>query len=165
MDDQPGVPMARKTINEKHRHLFNMNTRLDEATGERIAAYARGETVAPVSMQATHTEAPPESSAAPESAPESPPKSTGVPAAKKPPGTKGRTTADLVADLVARFNATRTRQDHFAIVDDVNLRTQIEWLKKNKAGEVFDTVNAALRDSFRRTANTAGDGPPEDKAA
>jgi hypothetical protein len=57
---------------------------------------------------------------------------------------------DLATVLIGRFNATTTRAEHLAIVDADITRKQMEWFRA-KRRDLFDDINAASKESWRRT--------------
>ncbi len=140
-DQAPGVPVPMKTMLDKHRQLFDMQAKLDEAAGARIAAYARGDAL-------------PAAAPAPE------------PQQQKPASRgAGKTTREAVQELIARFEATTTRREHFKIVDDENVRKRMHWLQSNRP-EAFEAVTKAIEDSFYRTGLPgAGSEPNKEMAA
>lgn len=64
--------------------------------------------------------------------------------------------AHKLADL---FNGVRERSQHLKIVDNEDNRKQIEWLRRNRRKLFDELVNAALKDSWKRT-----EAPKPDKA-
>jgi hypothetical protein len=120
-----GVPKPIKLMG-KHEHLFQLDRPLDEATGERIAAWARGE----------KTQLPPASPPAN--------RQQGLPL-----GNGTDKAIQVAEELEALFLGTASMVDHFAIVDDAKRREQIAWLKKHRP-ELHKRVDQALRASAQR---------------
>src|SRR5215471_10020408 len=120
-----GVPKPIKLMG-KHEHLFQLDRPLDEATGERIAAWARGEKTQPP--------------------PTSPPANgqQGLPL-----GNGSDKAIQVAEELEALFLGTASMVDHFAIADDPKRREQIAWLKKHRP-ELHKRVDQALRASAHR---------------
>jgi hypothetical protein len=139
----PGVPIVIKPLLDDLKPLVPLDKPIDEALGERIAAWARGDavSVSAPSKEGAKTEAPSPPPAEP--SPESPPPKTKreVPEAEIVAG------ADKLYDA---FLATRDRREHLAIVDNADNRKQLAWLKKNRP-DLHMRVDAALRGSWART--------------
>lgn len=153
-DEAPGIPEPIK-VQKQHRALFEPGKHLDEATGARIAAYARGETVAPAGQSSAPAEQPSSAVKQTRTGTRQPDAPAGQP--ERRPGR----TEQAAEDLIAEFARATTRKQHFAIVENQAVRSRIDWLRANRP-PLFDRVNAALTDSFKRTAGTDGDGPPGD---
>jgi hypothetical protein len=122
----PGVPLwPPLKLMGKHEPLFPKGKPLDEETGARLAAWARGQAA--------------------------------------PAGERAKNLA-AAEEIIARFNASTTRQDHLQIAEDPTIRNRINWFREKKP-ELFERINAALLESFARTAGTEGDGPPDEPQA
>lgn len=117
--ERPGVPIWLKHF-DKLAPLINTEAPLDEETGRRIAAWAKGQ---PAGAAQSNGDQTPRGDA------------------------KNRAVAD---ELIAKFQATQTRRDHMAIVDDAANRSRIEWFRE-KRPELFEQVNQALKESWQRT--------------
>jgi hypothetical protein len=161
----PGVPGWMKRL-DKWDPLVALDRPLDEATGERIGAWARGEKQAEpkpkqaparplVSMDNPHGDEPP-----PREDP--PPADDSFPGdiPLKPAGqqldlingaakTAGKTQATL-NDLLTRFSGVQTRADYLAIVDRKTERDKIDWYKKNRP-QMHAQLDAVMKASWART--------------
>ena len=157
----PGVPMWLKRL-DKLDHMIDLNAPLDEATGERIAAWARGDTVAPVAKRAApaevYADAPPDyaqdspdyASGGPTTAPVDPPDD-------EPAGPDPKMLA-YVDQLEADFLGTENRQAHMRIVD--RDRERIEWLKKNEKALFTKRIKPAMDASWTRNDPNKEQTPP-----
>jgi AAA domain-containing protein len=134
---RPGVPLWMKHLN-KWDALIPLDRPLDEATGARIGAWARGE-----KPPASNLEGKPEGKR--ESKPEGKPE--GKPADDTP--AKGRT-EQVVEELITAYQATKTRADHLAIADTKEQRDRVTWLQKNRP-EMYARVHAVMEASWART--------------
>jgi len=162
---RPGIARPVKALLDDLKPLLNLEKPLDEETGARIAAWARGEVAGsgqPVagsgrpSNEGEKSEAP--SPSPPLTQDEPPPDLPPEPPPPESPPESGRRKrqvpeAEIVAGadkLEAAFDATRNRAEHLALVDDADNRRQIEWLKKNRP-DLHRAVEGALRASWKRT--------------
>ncbi|HTB47062.1 MAG TPA: hypothetical protein VK741_25820 [Acetobacteraceae bacterium] len=131
----PGVPVILKP-QEDLDPLIPEGQPLSEATGAAIAAWARGENPAP-------------------------------PKPVEPSSLVLRGEAKNIAvamELVQQFAAVRERKEHFALVDNADVRKRIDWFKANRP-QLYSQVTDALADSWGRTEPPATAGtsaPPED---
>jgi hypothetical protein len=177
----PGVPIWLKRF-DKLEALVDTNNPIDEDTGRRIAAWARGDKTPAATrktqVQVSHPPAeqpagptpgptepenrqtPPENRQTEEPPPPPPQEDVfpgdapneQLPLGDKPKATKGRTEA-VVAELLAKFEAVTVRADHLAIVDVKDNRDRIAWIKKNKP-DLFGPLDAAMKASWARTMPT-----------
>jgi hypothetical protein len=126
----PGVPTWLKRL-DKLEPLIDLSNPLDEATGQRIGAWARGDKLQP--RDDTNQ--------------------TNRPSTNGTADTRGRTRV-AADELIAKFRATKVRKDHVAIVDDADVRQRIDWFRENRP-EMFAEINAEISASWTRTE------PPE----
>lgn len=130
----PGVPIAIK-LADKFKPFVPLDRVLDEESGARLAAWARGER--------------------PEAA------QSALPPATSPPQTdKEDKSPAVAAALIAEYQAAKSSQEHFALVDNPVKRKQVEWLRKNRKA-LFQTVNAAVAESWSRNQGPVGDNGGE----
>lgn len=163
----PGVPIWVKYF-DKLAPLIDLKNPMDEATGARLAAWARGEMTAAPAAKAAAPQKPPPAKAAPDPAPEKPaekPQENAPPPADPAPETEAAKpaaaakpdppaqdpAAEIARSLAGRFAATKVRADHFAITDDKKSRDQIAWLKKHRKADLYPTLEAAVKLSYART--------------
>lgn len=180
--ERPGVPTPIKALLPALKPIVSLDRPLDEETGARIAAWARGDkaTVAHRSVNETQsatlnkpavnpgqTSEPPPAGQPQESVGESPPE--GKPAENEtpsPPPPKGGSVdsggtakpdkaSEIVDGLLAAFAGTKTRKEHLVIVDAPKFTKQMDWLKE-KRPEDHDRVSAAVKDSWKRTEPQQG---------
>jgi hypothetical protein len=118
--DPRGFPVPIK-LDEQDAHLIPLDRPLDEAVGAAIAAKARGEDPAPG-----------------ETTPPSTPQLRGA--------SKNRAKAD---ELIARFGATRTLEDHAAIIADDTVQASLRWFAA-KRPDFSKEIHAALHASWQR---------------
>jgi hypothetical protein len=166
---RPGVPAWLKHF-DKLDGLIDLNAQMDEETGRRLGAWARGEKPdgqakaekpRPTAVQARGApppepdEAPPDRfddppppGGTPEGLPETPPS---LPAGQPEQGAKPPTkTEAALAELIAKFEGVKLRAEHYAIVDDKANRDRVAWLKKNKP-EMHAQLDVAIKASWART--------------
>lgn len=157
-----GVPVPHK-LNERHEGLFDLGAVLDEAAGERIGRHARGENVEPVAQ--TPRQAAPPARQQQRQAPRQTPPDAGPasPQAAAREANDARVEAGAT-ELVLRFQTTKNRREHFRITENKAVRTQLEWLREQRP-QLHEKVGTAMRESFRRTEGTEGDGPPDEEPA
>ena len=146
---QQGIPLDPPLkMMAKVAHLFEPGKPLDEATGARIAAWSRGEKVAPVSLSSTSNEA-----AKSDTEKKAPARETGA-SGEETSTTKGSAPAPADAktarDLVRLFAQVKSRVEHMAVANHPNVAGKIEWLRKHNP-KGFDEVNRAAKASFQRT--------------
>ncbi len=169
--EKPGVPIVIKPLLDDLKPLIPLDRPIDEATGAAIAAWARGEEK-PASTVRGET--------APEAGlsegPLSPPGEQPPPDSEKREGTersettterstersdpsppRGRRQVDEASiengakDIAAKFLGAVDRAAYLALVDDADLRKQMEWLKRNRR-ELHDReVEPARKASWQRT--------------
>jgi AAA domain-containing protein len=153
---RPGVPTWIKHL-DKLDGMVDVERPLDEATGARIAAWARGDTVERLPSRQAKTEAPPDVF---ENGPPDYDDDGAESDASEPAGPDPKMIA-WVDDMAARFLATPDMKAHFAIVDDAEIRTRIEWLKKNEKQLYAQRLKPAIDASVtRNTPKPAGDAAP-----
>jgi hypothetical protein len=155
---QPGVPRWLKKF-DKLEPLIDLTRPIDEETGARIAAWARGDkpTIfhAPESRQVETPPPPPEPDPPPLEAEPPPP---GPPPEQQPaPQDKA---LGIALELIAQYEATKTLKEHFALVDDAKKRRQVEWMRK-KRKDLFERVSKAVADSYRRNQVQPDEPPAE----
>ena len=158
---RPGVPIWLKRF-DKLEGLIDLNAPLDEATGERIAAWARGDTVAPIARQAARSDAYADS---PPDYPDSPPDyATGEPGTSpgdlpsSEPVEPDPKMLAYVEQLEADFLGTPDRQAHMKIVDKD--RDRIEWLKKNEKELFNKRIKPVMDASWARNDPNKQQTPP-----
>jgi hypothetical protein len=165
----PGVPIAIK-LADKFRPFIPLDRVLDESSGARLAAWARGETPEPFAALADSTVRQPADTQQPANQ-RTPPAGQAPPpdADRRPSDTDRQTTKtdrspEVAAALIADYAATTSREAHFALVDDAKKREQIGWLRKNRR-PLFDKVNEAVRASLTRHQEPTPDGTPPRQGA
>ena len=141
---KPGVPVPIKALLPDLRQIIRLDTPLDEATGERIGAWGRGNTLA--LGEATGTEPPPASST-----------SRRRKAQDTPPD--DATIIEWAKALAARFDAVTGMAAHHAIVQETDIERRLDWMRKNRLDLYRDHIEPSLKASFARCT------APRDKAA
>jgi energy-coupling factor transporter ATP-binding protein EcfA2 len=152
---RPGVPIVIKPMLDDMAPLIDLASPITVSTGERLAAWARGEvSVFAPSKKAAKSYAPPADSSASNNVSRGTLYEHEQQAVRKtdraaPPDEETiKAGAQKLADL---FLATDDRKAHLAIVDDPDTRKQMEWLRRNRR-ELFDRiVNPAIKASWQRT--------------
>lgn len=132
--DRPGVPIVIKPLLHDMVPLFDLTKPIDQATGERIAAWARGE-------QPSAQQQPPPTQQQPDPPTES--------RQRKPPPTDAEIEAQAKA-IAERFKGTTDLQSHQAIFKDKQVTRQIDWLQTNRAELYERDVLPAIKESFTR---------------
>jgi hypothetical protein len=167
----PGVPKWLKRF-DKVEPFVSLEQPIDEETGARLAAWARGDkptTIhAPGSRQREPPEPPPRPLGAPtpaelplvESPPAEPPLADKAPERQDEKREPADKPLGIALGLIAEYEATTTLQEHFALVDNAKKRSQIDWMKK-KRKDLFERVNKAVADSYRRNQVQTPDHKPE----
>jgi hypothetical protein len=158
----PGVPTWLKRL-DKLDHMIDLTAPLDEATGERIAAWARGDTVAPIAtrparQRTSRGDVPTEE--APDGSPDyAPDYASGPPDEEVTPPPDGAASSGpdpkmiaWVDSMVERFLGTPDLQAHLAIVDDAEMRTRIEWLRNNQRDLYRTRLKPAIDASVQRNS-------------
>jgi hypothetical protein len=154
---RPGVPKWIKHL-DKLDGMVDLNAPLDEATGERIAAWARGDSVAPL----------PKRTAPEQVYSDDPPDYTGSdqePPADDPPAGPDPKMLAWIDDLAARFLGTPDMAAHLAIVDDATIRDRIDWIKKHEKALFADRLKPAITASFTRNSMARKPEPADADAA
>lgn len=166
---RPGVPAWLKHL-DKLDGMVDLTRPLDEATGERIAAWARGETVTPIATRSAPqrtsrgdvpTEEAPDGSPdyAPDYASGPPDEVTDPPPSDEPAQTDPQMLA-WVDGMVERFLGTPNLAGHLAIVDDAEIRTRIEWLRNNQRELYRTRLKPAIDASVQRNTPKASAEQP-----
>lgn len=143
---RPGVPTPIKALLPALKPIIHLDRPLDEATGAAIAAWAKGgpaatTTTGPkVSGDESNVEQPP------------PPEQEGAP----PPPTNRRQVDEATIEagareLAARFLGLADRQAYLELMDDPGVRTQMEWLKRNRRPLYDREVESVRNASWIRT--------------
>jgi hypothetical protein len=148
---RPGTPRPIKALLPDLQPIIHLDRPLDEETGRRIAAWARGEKE-PVAVPPTTgsevreeivTQKPPPS-------PE-PPESDQLQDGEPPPTDRELDIAAGAQKLADKFLAVADRQGYHAIMDDKDDRKQVEWLRKNRR-ELFNSgLDRAMKAAWQRT--------------
>ncbi len=160
---RPGVPTPIKALMPPLKPIVSLEQPLDEQTGARIAAWARGDSQpakAPspanellrdpavdnppsnsgsVDLADSHGPPTPDDGLFPGDIPLSP-----------PPARRASKNEQVLASLIRQFEATKVREDHLRIVDEKGNRDRIDWFKKNKP-ELYRPLRAAMEESWART--------------
>ena len=161
---RPGVPRWIKHL-DKLDSMVDLNAPLDEATGARIAAWARGEKVEPVVRQAVapevYSDGPPDYASEPPDYAEGPP--VDEPEAGAPSGPDPKMLV-WIDDLAAAFLGTPDLKAHLAIVDDPTIRRRLDWIKKHEKKLYAERLKPAITASFTRNSATAANEPAKDQA-
>jgi AAA domain len=152
----PGVPRWLKRF-DKIEPLIDMTKPIDEETGARIAAWARGDKpppfLAPRSRQVEPPQPPLETPHEPDPPADRPQDETPEPPPAEPPPEEKPPPQDkalgIALGLIAEYEATTTLHEHFGLVDDAKKRSQVEWMRK-KRKDLFEKVNEAVAESYRR---------------
>jgi hypothetical protein len=174
----PGVPMAIKALLPDLKPIIHLDRPLDEATGAALAAWARGEKepAAPGGIQAGSKdeevksqpplsqipldsgkldEPPPAVDDIPPADDVPPPpedqRQDDAPSPSPPPSNKEADIEEGAKQIGAKFLNTADRRAHLALVDDPDLRKQIEWLKKHRKALYDREVGPAIKASWQRT--------------
>jgi len=167
---RPGVPRPIKALLPALRPIIHLDRPLDEATGAAIAAWARGEKE-PVAVPPTtgskvseeETQKPPPSAPPPESdQPEDEPPPAGddepppPPEDEEPPSPPSTNNEearveDRARAIGAQFFNTADRRAHLALVDDPDLRKQIEWFRRRRKAIYDREIGPAIKASWQRT--------------
>jgi AAA domain len=146
----PGVPRWLKRF-DKLEPLIDLSKPIDEETGARLAAWARGDKpatiLAPRSRQVEPPQPPLETPAEPDPPAGRPQDETPEPPPAEPPPEDKP--LGIALALIAQYEATQTLQEHFLLVDDPKKRSQVEWMRK-KRKDLFEKVNVAVAESYRR---------------
>lgn len=150
----PGVPTWLKRL-DKLDGMIDLNAPLDEATGARIAAWARGDTVAALPQRAVpQNQSPPDYADDPPDYASGPPDdvtgATGTAPVDEPAGPDPKMLA-YVDGLVERFLGTADRKEHHAIVSDKDIMERINWLKRNQKQFYTRLLKPAIDASWKRT--------------
>lgn len=149
----PGVPVAIKALLPDLQPIIHLDRPLDEATGAAIAAWARGEK--PASAQTETSQGGLGSTPPPSHQPSEPDKRTSrrqVDEASIEEGAK---------NLAAMFLGAEDRKAYFAMVDDADIRRQLEWLKKNRRALYYREVEPNRDACWRRTEPPPPTEPPK----
>jgi hypothetical protein len=121
-----GIPVPVK-VDDQDRHLIFFDRPLDEETGARIAAKARGD-----------------------QAPAPSPQQSKAPA-------KGATKNQAVAEaLIAAFDAVADRTAYAALVDNEVTQGRLRWFREHRL-DLFKLVEAARKAAWQRTPGDAPD--------
>ena len=143
---RPGVPTWLKHL-DKLDGMVDLAAPLDEATGERIAAWARGEVVAPVpKLAAPQTQLPPDYADEPPDYASGPPDEVTGP----PPSEPDPKMLAYIEGLEERFMGAASRAEHLKIVDDPEIRDRLAWLKKNEKALYDKHLKPAIGASWMR---------------
>jgi DNA polymerase III delta prime subunit len=182
---RPGVPRPIKALLPALIPLVDLSKPLDEATGARIAAWSRGEKPqssqvantgklqSPAAIPTGETEQQGNAnghdtrSGDPRDEPPPPGDDAGSKPSSGPPAGREQTASGKrkpseteieagAKKLAARFAATKKRADHNAIVDNADVRKQIEWLRRNRKVLYEATVKPASTESWKRTDTPQG---------
>jgi hypothetical protein len=171
--EQPGVPSWIKRF-DKIEPLIDMTRPLDEATGERLAIWARGDRK-PAAAAAPRTarsprpaDPPPPDPGPPADGPQAdlgphaegpadppPPQAGLLPPADLglfPPDRADSKNETVLAELIRRFEAVKVRADHLAIIDNGDDQKRIAWFKRHKGRDLYPRLKAAIEASWARTA-------------
>lgn len=165
LDDvaKPGVPRPIKALLPALKPIIRLDHPIDEETGRRIAAWARGEKGEPAAVTTGSKVGEETKMASPATeSPEEPPPSPPPPESdqrqddERSPASNGREVdeeaikqgAQKIAD---QFLGTEDRRAHLKLVDDAELRKQIEWLRRNRKDLYDRVVNPAIKASWQRT--------------
>ena len=168
---RPGVPYPIKALLPALKPIISMDRPLDEATGARIAAWARGDKPPETASNSqgqpgttVHTEPANQGGTSTSSTSNEAPKTdtphndTRGQTRQQPP-----TEAEIeqgAKDLAAKFALTKVRADHLALVDNRETQKRMDWLRKNRR-ELYDReLDPAVRASWKRT-----DGAPSTEQA
>lgn len=139
---RPGVPVPIKALLPALQPIIHLDRPLDEATGAAIAAWARGEQPLSPDSQTAKTVAPERAQA---EAPSPPPPKIRRQAPDE------ATIEEGAKALAEKFLGTADRAAHLRLVDDAELRQQIEWLRKHRRALFDREVNPAIKASWQRT--------------
>lgn len=124
----PGVPIVIKPLLPELVPIIDLKRPLDIGTGERIAAWARGQ-----KTEATKAE-----------------NETKTSTRRRQPPSEAEIEAGAKA-LAERFQATTDRASHLALANDPDVVKRREWLTENRR-EMFDRiVGPAMTESWDRT--------------
>jgi DNA polymerase III delta prime subunit len=155
--EKPGVPIVIKPLLDDLKPLIPLDRPIDEATGAAIAAWARGEKEPASDNRGdvkTETGSR-EETAEPPPSPPPPDSDQREDEPSSPPPNRRHVDEAAIADgaraIGAKFLATEDRAAHLALVDDKELRRQMEWLKRNRRELYEREVNAAIKASWKRT--------------
>ena len=166
----PGVPVPIKALLPALKPIVALDKPIDEEMGSRIAAWASGKAArstpaAPVAPAKVKPVAPAEAVG-----------QSDVPPSPPPDESQERDTADSTAEsagesslgeqtgkrqpdrpligaraIAQRFKRCRSRRDHLKLVDDAQVRMDIDWLRANRPELYEEIVQPALMDSWQRT--------------
>jgi hypothetical protein len=143
---RPGVPTPIKALLPALVPIIPLDRPLSVETGRAIGAWSRGEKPASVSTGKVATEAvetqtqgeePPASQSQGQSRKRSPPDEAQI--------------EEGAREIGGKFLNTEDRRAHLALVDDADLRRQMEWLKKNRRALYDRHVAGAINASWTRT--------------
>lgn len=157
--EKPGVPIVIKPLLDDLKPLIPLDRPIDEATGAAIAAWAKGEPVAGMPTGSKGEETPPPSQPPPESE-----KREGT--ERSPPPTSKRkvdeaSIEDGAKNIGAKFLSAQDRAAYLALVDDADLRKQMEWLKRNRRPLYDLEVEPARKSAWQRTDPKAAEQPKQ----
>jgi hypothetical protein len=149
----PGVPIGIK-LADKFKPFVPLDRPLDESTGARLAAWARGEQPLPYDGVPPQPSAPPAPAPALDRRTARERRADGEIADPPPqaPLTGAKPSAEAISrQLTEAFERVEARGDHLVIVDAKTSRDQIAWLKKHRR-DLWEPLDAAIRASWARTA-------------
>lgn len=159
--EKPGVPTIFKH-NEFLDPLIPTDRQITADVGRALAAWARGDTVAPIARRAAPTDA--YADAPPDYAQDPPDYASGEPGTApvdppddEPAGPDPKMLA-YIDLLEAEFLGTEDRQAHMKIVD--RDRERIEWLKKNEKVLFNKRIKPAMDASWTRNDPDNQQSPP-----
>lgn len=161
---RPGVPTWLKKL-DQIEPLIDMNKPIDEATGERLAAWARGKRKPESRREATVSTDPPSG----DNTPALPPAAESNPVDDKGNLQKAQTAPpdkdrDGARKLIAMFKATKSMADHFKIMDQKKHRDDIDYLVKERpdlAGEVIKARDESAKRGKAEQNAKPRNGQPE----
>jgi len=146
----PGVPIPIKALLPDLKPIIHLDRPLDEETGRRIAAWARGEKEPVAVPPTTGSKSSEEETQKPPPSPE-PPESDQGQDGEPPPTDRELDIAAGAQKLADKFLAVADRQGYHAIMDDKDDRKQVEWLRKNRR-ELFNSgLDRAMKAAWQRT--------------
>jgi hypothetical protein len=144
---KPGVPRPIKALLPALKPIIRLDRPIDEETGKRISAWARGEKGEPAAVT-TGSKVGEETKMASPSSEEEPPPSPPPPEGREVDEEAIKHGAEKIAE---QFFGTEDRKAHLRLVDDAETRKQIEWLRRNRKDLYERVVNPAIKASWQRT--------------
>jgi len=161
---KPGVPRPIKALLPALKPIIRLDRPIDEETGRRISAWARGEKGEPAAVTTGSKVGEETKMASPTTqSPDEPPPSPPPPESderqddERSAASNGRPEVDEEAikegaqKIADQFLGTEDRKAHLRLVDDAELRKQIEWLRRHRKDLYDRVVNQAIKASWQRT--------------